>query len=1386
MRKPPHYFSEIFEQTSKRWNQLEGDPELAAPWKQLFDQVQSPRHVVSELLQNADDVGASEVSTGIENEQFYFQHNGKDFNKDEFSSLCRFGYSNKRKLHTIGFRGIGFKSTFSIGEPVQVFSPTLAVEFYKKRFTLPNWINNAEFNSQTKVSVPVNDKYSKSELSKNLKEWTLNPVSLLFFKSIQKLTIGSIQLQKRIIGKGPTLNSEKINLIGNDTITELKLFTSQEEQFPKDAIDEMRRDRNLDGNFELPYCNVEVLIGLPQAQRIYVVLPTGVLLKTPFSCNAPFIQDPARVGIKSPSTSPTNRWLLKRIGKLAAEAMLDWLNNKSLSIEQRAEAYCLLPKKTFISDSLESDVNEAICKGFNETIQNRPFLLTTTGDLVKKQDCIAPPLDLYEIWTAEQILQVFGKSENILSGNIDKEYREKLKSWQYIDDISVDNVIERLKSSKSIPKPNEFYNLLKLWSFAKTNLENDYWGDQRKKLHIIPVKSSEILFSCNNVVRIPAKREFINEESWNFLIGLVDIIDPEWIRYITSIEKRIEKGEDIGKPALQLFRDLGLNNPSDSSTIIRNAAHTYFSRKEKYISDCVKLAHLAAALDARIDAEFRYVTRDKQLRSISDELVATNDSSTEELLPEDWIRTHLLHDDYYKDFEACTKQVWNDWVKTEKSGLWPFAPLKKAKKHIWSRNDLVQALRNRNVNPPSSYQYVTCQFYFNDFNFEDEIINHWKKQFLNDTGIWAKIVSHILNASTWYWQKNIEANVTQIATTGTEGRIYTSAIPANWIILFKELPCLFDTYGKSRNPVELYIRNPDTEPFIGVEPFVKAELDTESTKPLLLLLGVREKPADVGKIVDRIRALSRVPDPTRILSEIINWYKALDRALVSSPQGIIEEIKEEFLSGPLILTSENKWAKSSEVFVYSSEDYPEAFTIHTAVNNLTIWIRIGVASYPTSDLIIEWISNLPSDEILDQDTLKRVRVALQRYPTQLWENCNHWLALDNAWRPVSSFRYRMTMQSLTKFADLFQNIKSRCANFQMLNKELCDNVPFAHLPDLESKIEYRLTREPSRFLDNSQKPNWLRILGKTFKRIKFNDENLKENLYKTADRMENSVWLTFHKSDSLQVTPYIDNTPAGMPQDRRVLWYDKHIFIKDGDFARSFEEIVSELARPFEDSKIKAAINACIARDDSFILDYLNENFDLEDEKLLTKHSFLRDKEDGDKDNPVNEFEEDEISIDSKNSKVETITETTDIGEPEIDDPELPEPESKQSQRKGADLFERYVTALGYKWDVSKNRYYNHDGSWIEKSFHPFHWKLKAKNGSDIDYWVSSQCLQRTSIEITYELWNFIEQYPQTSSLILIDEAGNPIEYKGRKIMNWKQTKKIAFATAKYRIWLVE
>jgi hypothetical protein len=155
VREKPKFFGVVREEGRKRWNQLDDDKELGGAWWLLFRQIQNPRHVLSELLQNADDSGATEAFAGIEDGCFVFRHNGHDFSEEEFRSLCRFGFSNKRRSLTIGFRGIGFKSVFSLGPSAQILTPTLSFRFDRKHFTQPEWVDMDEATAHTVVRVQI-------------------------------------------------------------------------------------------------------------------------------------------------------------------------------------------------------------------------------------------------------------------------------------------------------------------------------------------------------------------------------------------------------------------------------------------------------------------------------------------------------------------------------------------------------------------------------------------------------------------------------------------------------------------------------------------------------------------------------------------------------------------------------------------------------------------------------------------------------------------------------------------------------------------------------------------------------------------------------------------------------------------------------------------------------------------------------------------------------------------------------------------------------------------------------------------------------------------------------------------------------------------------------
>jgi len=274
MTDAPAYFEKVRCRAAGRWDQLEQDPVLAGPWHQLFKQIQSPRHVVSELLQNADDAWATMASVDIQEGDFVFTHNGEDFIEEHFTSLCRFGYSNKRTLHTIGFRGIGFKSTFSIGNEVRLNTPSLSVAFRRERFTEPVWqARNGMPASRTEIRVAIRDDHRLRELEKNLEDWMKSPASLLFFRSIRCLTVRGQEIRWVPKSPGPVADSHWMAL-ARDPDRQCLLIQSKPEAFPEEALEEIRQERMVavDEDTSFPSCKIEIVLGMPG--QLFVILPT--------------------------------------------------------------------------------------------------------------------------------------------------------------------------------------------------------------------------------------------------------------------------------------------------------------------------------------------------------------------------------------------------------------------------------------------------------------------------------------------------------------------------------------------------------------------------------------------------------------------------------------------------------------------------------------------------------------------------------------------------------------------------------------------------------------------------------------------------------------------------------------------------------------------------------------------------------------------------------------------------------------------------------------------------------------------------------------------------------------------------------------------------------
>lgn len=1384
----PDYFQPIQERATQRWDQLEADPELAGPWHQLFKQVQSPRHILSELLQNADDAGASEAHVSIENNRFVFEHNGEDFVEAHFASICRFGYSNKRALHTIGFRGIGFKSTFSLGDRVELFTPTLAVAFERERFTQPHWIENGSLTAgTTRIEVAIADSLLQREVEKNLDEWLRSPVSLLFFKRIRRLQIGGSTVHWQSIGAGPIANSEWMAL-DEKADSPFLLVRSDEEAFPAEALDEIRKERMLgsEDSGEFPPCRIEIVLGAKG--RLYVVLPTGVETDLPFACNAPFIQDPARLKIKDPETSPTNRWLLKRAGDLAANAMMEWLELTNTSTQSRADAYGFLPDVDRVATTLEGACGTIVKLAFDAARDDQPILLTEEGLLVGDKNAIIVPRPIFDIWPADQATMLLdAKARPALCQYISFENQEKLVHWGFVEEFSKEDLLDRLRSSH-LPRPSTWRHLLHLWSYIASEVTSWRCHDT-EDLKIVPVQGKEVLHAASEVVRLGEKKLLQAEEDWEFLSKHLIVLNQNWTRFLA--EQRRDTTEDHSRreqieAAFEVLEEIGLSETGDVSVVIDRVAADYFDSGQPKLIECIQLAQIAAKLNVSVGDSFRYACADRTLRAIDHCVLYDDDGSLEELLPNSVQETHLLHADYVASFKSCSREDWIRWVSSDRSGLHTFVSPVQNKRAIYGRKNVIAEAQRRGHQPSLYYPYVTHSFTINDWDFPTDYWRHWEAMSKDDPNIWVKIVDKILEQRESYLSRTSNARLVQIATTGRTQSITSDPLLADWLLRLRTKPCLPDTRSMIQLPADLMRRTPATEALMDVEPFVKGLFDQEATRPLLDLLGVRSTPSGPDRLLDRLRALSKSDKAPA--HEVEKWYRRLDHMLDGCSTADAQDIRSAFKTRKIILSADGAWVTSDNIFLTGDdEEIPGVAVIRASVLDLGLWRRVGVADRPSVDLALQWLNTLPSGQVLSSDDSRRVRTLLTRYPTRIWEECGHWINLLNEWVPVEALAYSLSMQSLFRWSHLHEWVKQKTANFQQLSTEVIQDAPFSTLPALSDLVEERFN-QPLLQTGMEERRTWLTAFGTQLRRIELTDAGETERVRALAKAITATSWV---QVPQLEVIPYIDGVPAGTARLTDILWLDKKLFVSPLPKAKLAKLVPEEIGKNLG-TDIRAALVYSYERSPEDIKDYLEENFTLgleqsaialRSEPTLIADADTRDTVGRRHDNSVPEEANDprlpteDVPATQPSSEQQTQsnweTVETDVVTKPRSTPRPPRPS----------VMARFALSQGYKEDGSE-RFFHADGSWIGRTNGTrFPWERRSADGEILcHYYPKDHCLEHEPLQLEAEIWGLLDQKPALYSFILINPEGDPVEMTGVHLRALREGGELTIHPATYRL----
>src|SRR2546421_3864478 len=82
-----------------------------------------PVHFIYELLQNAEDQGATEAQFALSADKLVFHHNGKPFTRADVWNITGIGNTDKtQEAIKIGRFGIGFKSVFAITDRPEIYT----------------------------------------------------------------------------------------------------------------------------------------------------------------------------------------------------------------------------------------------------------------------------------------------------------------------------------------------------------------------------------------------------------------------------------------------------------------------------------------------------------------------------------------------------------------------------------------------------------------------------------------------------------------------------------------------------------------------------------------------------------------------------------------------------------------------------------------------------------------------------------------------------------------------------------------------------------------------------------------------------------------------------------------------------------------------------------------------------------------------------------------------------------------------------------------------------------------------------------------------------------------------------------------------------------------
>ena len=359
-------------------------------------------HFIFELLQNADDYGATEVFFKLSEDKLVIEHNGEPFTEENVRAITYFGQSTSHDdLVKTGRFGIGFKSVFAFTATPIIISGDEHFQIYGlyrvKEYPYPDDF----IRSRTRIVLPFNHTSEQpdyvedlmsveeacSKISTRLKKLNMN--TLLFTRNIR-------EIRWEIGGRSGHYLRE------DDTNDNARRTTITDGEHLKKYLVFSRVPRWENQEYKA----VEIVFGIDEKEQItsaddflYVLFATKQETHLQFILNGPYRTNPSRETISE--DDPFNLHLIKETCELMREVLLQLRERELLTIQFLS----VLPNR---NDKLR-DFYASIFDTIVETFCGQELVPTDDNQHASAANVRQGPAPIREVITKEELPFFIGR-----------------------------------------------------------------------------------------------------------------------------------------------------------------------------------------------------------------------------------------------------------------------------------------------------------------------------------------------------------------------------------------------------------------------------------------------------------------------------------------------------------------------------------------------------------------------------------------------------------------------------------------------------------------------------------------------------------------------------------------------------------------------------------------------------------------------------------------------------------------------------------------------------------------------------------------------------------------------------------------------------------------